>query len=127
MWEIALAIIGIGVTIGGILIKQFGRISQEMTKLGERVTRVETKVELFWKGIEGNMVSLLKSPTKHRKDALLDKLSCNTLNQAEAIELKDILTKEFNGKKRANPLGMAYVMAIARLDLVLFNLKEGIK
>ena len=79
-WQAWLAI---GISVGSFLITYFGFIrTQEdrAVKQENRMTSLETKVDLFWKVVETNVGQLLKSPTHAEKDMLLDKLALKILS-----------------------------------------------
>lgn len=94
--------------------KQFGGIFKQLTKLKERVTRIETKTDLFWNWIEREMPRILKNPGNSTKDSLLDKMCKNDITSKEVKELKGILEKEL--KEKDGTIVIAYSLVLARLD-----------
>jgi hypothetical protein len=110
---------GVIIAVAGLLITYFGFV----LKVSERMTKVETKVDLFWKVIETNVGSLLKSPTHVEKDMLLDKLSHRELNIKEAETLRSILTDEMQLKGRSDAI-IAYSLIIGRLEQILYELRS---
>jgi hypothetical protein len=119
----------------GFMAQQFGVIAKlqeritrvesctvDMAQLREDVTSIKTKTDLFWKAIEGNVLSMLKSyPTHLEKDVLLDKMLHNELCLEEAQVLRTILIGEMElGKNKENK--MAYVLALARIEQIIFDL-----
>lgn len=118
VYEVILPLIAVLVSLAGIL----GKYYKSISSMKERLTRLETKMELFWKIVENNVGRLLKSPRQPRKDELLDKLSGNSLNREEAAELKEILEREFAKKGKRSQLSLAYILALGRLEQVLFDL-----
>lgn len=113
-----LAIGAMVVSVAGLLITYFGFI----LGVNERVTKVETKVELFWKVVETNVGQLLKSPVHIEKDLLLDKLAHQELTIKEAETLRSILTDEMQLKGRNDSI-IAYALIIGRLEQILYELK----
>lgn len=61
-------------------------VSQE-----RRITRLETKMELFWDAVSGQAAEMLHHPTTPRKDELLRKLKEKTLTISELEELEQVL------------------------------------
>jgi hypothetical protein len=121
-------IITITAMIIGFVYQHFGVImklkednSKTLLDLSTRITTVETKIELFWRCVEGKMVEILKSyPTNLLKDVLLDKFREKSLNLGEAEQLRTILDCELvnsSGKK------FAYIMILGRLEQVIYNLR----
>jgi len=80
----------------------------EHFKSRERIARLETKIEPFWKTLENNIPSLISAITKSknphsnphnpngeaRKKELLDRMHEKTLGPREANELTEILERE---------------------------------
>lgn len=121
-----LPIAGIAISIIGLLITYFGFVQRqsEMTRLqNERIAKIETKVDLFWKAVEINVGQLLKSPTHIEKDMLLDKLAHRELTMPEAETLRSILTDEMQLRGRDNGI-IAYALIIGRLEGILFDLRS---
>ena len=113
-----IAIAALILTIAGFMINYFAVIAG----MKERLATLETKMELFWRAIENNVIHLLKSyPTHIRKDILLDKLSCRALNLEEAYELRTILREEMKGLLN-NTNTIAYVLMIARLEQRIYEM-----
>lgn len=112
-----------GVAIIGLLFQYFAVISG----IKERLTEIETKVELFWKALEGRVVDMLKSPNLPYQDVLLEKLRAGGLSEEEAEDLKEILLKEMLSKEEDAGKQLAYVLIIGRLDGIIFELRKGHK
>ena len=122
MESIYLSITAISLTVIGLLFQHFAVLS----KIKERLTALETKMDLFWKAIEGNIVKMLKTfPTNINKDILLDKLSQKELDIMEAEKLRTILIGEMETTKTNNKL--AYVLVIARLEQLLWDIRNNNK
>jgi hypothetical protein len=115
---IYLPVAAIIVSICGLLFQYFGVI----TRILERLTRIETKTDLFWKCVESGVVTMLKTyPSKVAKDVLLDKMVHNELALQEAQELRTILCEEMKPKENGAER-LAYVLALARLEQIIFDL-----
>lgn len=89
--------------------------------LAERLARIETKLDLFWKVVEQNIPRLLKRPTHKRMDDLLDKMSMGGLNgdHSEAKEL--ILLLEEDLKQQDSTRVLATTLILARLHQLVEN------
>jgi hypothetical protein len=113
----ALPIIAILVSILSIIIQYFVL----MTKVYERLAKLETKTELFWKCVEGGIVKMLKSyPTNICKDVLLDKMLHDELTLEDAQTLRTILKEEMNLDKEK---ALVYVLALGRIEQVIYSLQ----
>lgn len=113
-----LPIFAIGVSIIGLLFQHFFCIA----KIQERLAALETKTDLFWKGVEHMVIPMLKSfPTDIGKDVLLDKMLHNELTLADAQTLRLILTEEFTGN---GDKSLIYILALGRLEQIIFDKLE---
>jgi hypothetical protein len=122
-----LPIIAIAISILTFLITYFGFIQRQVaTAVAQenRLTKIETKIELFWTVVERNVGQMLKSPTHTEKDVLLDKLAHRELSISEAETLRGILTDEMQLRGRENGV-IAYALIIARLEQILFELRDA--
>jgi hypothetical protein len=120
-----LPIVSIVVSILGLVIVYFGFIQKQTERVvaqENRLTRIETKVDLFWKAVETNVGQMLKSPTHIEKDLLLDKLAHRELDISEAELLRSILTDEMQLRGRDNGV-IAYALIIGRLEQILYELR----
>jgi hypothetical protein len=70
---------------------------KSINSIDRRLTRLETKTDLFWGMVEREIPRLLKAPTHLEMDDLLDKMTVSKLTKKDAIRLKDILEKEMDG------------------------------
>jgi Flp pilus assembly protein TadB len=121
-----ISIVALVISAGGLLFTYFGWIQKQNDRAiaqNERMTKLETKVDLFWKVVETNVGQLLKSPTHALKDTLLDKLAHRELSIEEAELLRGILTDEMQLQGRNNGV-VAYALIIARLEQILFELRH---
>jgi hypothetical protein len=101
-----------------LLLAYFGVISRIL----ERLTRLETQVGLFWGSLEKSIPPMLKSyPTNMQKDVLLDKMAHAELTLDEAYVLRTILIEE---AKAARENAIAYALALARLAQVIDDLER---
>ena len=112
-----LALIAIGVSATGLLAQHFVSIA----KLKERLVRIETKVDVFWKAVEGRLVDMLHSPHSPEVDVLLDKMKQGGLSLDEAIHLRNQLDMQYTN---ANPhRNIALILVLGRLEQVIVELK----
>jgi len=99
-----------------------------LTDQGNRLTRMETKMELFWNAVGQSMLSLIKQPIHFRKDELMDKLVPEKLpflpenTVKELLELKHILKDELvTLREIKDPKSLAYSLALAYIDQILYD------
>jgi hypothetical protein len=99
-----------------------------LTDQGNRLTRMETKMELFWNAVGTSMSKLIKQPTHFRKDELMDRLVAENRSHLpestidELVELKLILKNELVELQEAkDPKSLAYSLAIAYIDQILYD------
>ena len=115
--ELIISMSAVAVAVFGLLLQYFAVLS----KIKERLTALETKVGLFWKGIEGQVVEMLKSPTNLRKDELLDLLREERLTLDGARELKEIIEAELKRKAVDGGTALACAFLFGRLDQIIFE------
>ncbi len=67
-------------------------------KTNGRITRLETQIEIFWKGVSFDAATILHKPHRdfQRRDELLDKYIDGTINNAEHNELCEMLKDIIN-------------------------------
>ena len=117
-----LPVVSIIIAISGFLYQQFGIISG----IKERLTSLETKMDLFWKGIEQNVIGMLKNyPTNINKDVLIDKMARGELSQEEAERLRTMLVSEVANEKGGDGKKIAYILAIGRLEQIIFEIRKN--
>ena len=70
-----------------------GIIDTHIDPMNTRLTIIETKMEVFWREVAGDLARVLHhpEPTRWRVDELLETLMNGTLTTAEATELKSYL------------------------------------
>jgi len=103
-------------------------LNEVLLQQSTRLTRMETKMELFWNAVGGAMSSLIKQPIHFRKDQLMDKLIPENLPHLpeatveELIELKTILQDELvTLRETKENKSLAYALAIAYIDQILYD------
>jgi hypothetical protein len=67
-------------------------VREAVASIVARVITMETKVEIFWKGVSFSASQALHSP--HRKDdldPLIEKFQCDQIDDAELVEFKRML------------------------------------
>ena len=116
----AIALIAISVSLASFLFQQFGVIAQ----VKQRLAALETKMELFWKAAEQQMVKLLHSPVHAEKDSLLHRVFEEKDHEdLEAMDkLRRLLQKELDHRE-PNHLNLTYALAIGRLDTLIYEAK----
>lgn len=91
------------------------QIAKNESSTGERITKLETKMELFWSALERRVVDILKpksNPEPKRKGVLLDKLRDRTLSEKEAEELKKLLSNDVQHEKNdGRKLAIGFILA----------------
>lgn len=111
----ALIISVVGMLVGWALI-YFGSI----VKTSNRLTKLETDNDTFWKVIGPHMASIIHSPEHKDRDELVDKLVYGTLQPDEAERLACLLEQNIEenhseGKKLASALLLARVKGLQRV------------
>jgi hypothetical protein len=89
-------IIGWILVAAGLLLNHFknrakiiSEVSASERRLEARITSLETKMEIFWKGVSFDAATILHKPHRNfqRRDELLDKYKEGILNDVECDEL----------------------------------------
>lgn len=110
--ELALSVIAIFVSI----ISSIWGVLKYGIKLENRLTRLETKTELWWSTVAEQVKGVLQQPTHFRKDDLLDRFPC--ISNEELLELKNIIVTEITElKKTKDPKVASYAIWKARVEL----------
>jgi hypothetical protein len=110
--ELALSIIAIFVSI----LSSIWGVLKYGIKLENRLTRLETKTELWWNTVADQVKGVLQQPIHFRKDDLLDRFPC--ISNQELVELKDIIISEITElKKTKDPKVASYAIWKARVEL----------
>ena len=104
------------------------KLLEMIASQSDRITKQETKMELFWNAVGGVMSSLIKQPIHFRKDELMDRLVPDKLPRLaensveELLELKAILNDELiTLSKIKDPKSLAYALALAYIDQILLD------
>jgi hypothetical protein len=71
------------------------QVHHDLGQLQERCSLLEMKMGMFWRLVEEHLSGMLKRPTHHEMDALLDKLRTHTLTQEEAYLLRSWLQQVY--------------------------------
>jgi hypothetical protein len=111
---------------------EYGNTNKSLTDVlmqqSSKITRLETKMDLFWNAIGGSVLSLIKQPIHFKKDQLMDKLIPENLPRLpettveELYELKAILNDELiTLREIKDPKSLAYGLAIAYIDQILYD------
>jgi|ERR1051325_5805599 hypothetical protein len=59
-----------------------------ISDLQERVVRIETKIDVFWKGVGFSASQVLHSPHTPELDRLIEKFQCDQIDDVELREFK---------------------------------------
>lgn len=89
----------------------------------DRLTRLETKMELFWTAMTDNAIKALHHPTETRADLLLLKFKEKTITLAEMEELKQLIRCRLDSKLAKKKNGESYwaTFMLARIDMALVD------
>uniref|UniRef100_A0A6M3LFC5 Uncharacterized protein n=1 Tax=viral metagenome TaxID=1070528 RepID=A0A6M3LFC5_9ZZZZ len=99
-----------------------------VSKTNGRLTRLESRVDVFWKVLEPHLANIIHSPTHPRRDKLVDKLVNKSLTDGEDVELKQLLRECLDDCRQDQKLAAS--LLLARVESITdwkFRKKEGIK
>jgi hypothetical protein len=113
----------------GVLFKDVGVLVKDVNDKSNaqdtRISRLETKMELFWNAVGDVIKNMIKQPTHFRKDELMDKLldkRDSNISNMELVELKTILHSELPELKiQKSSQSLAYALALAYIDQILYD------
>ena len=88
----------------------------------DKITRLQTQMELFWNSISGNIGTLLKSPHTPERDLLIYKFQHQELTLPEAELLRSIFVDEKEIIGRNNGI-LGLLLPIAVLDAKIYGMK----
>ncbi len=98
-------------------------VDKNMDEINNRLTQLETKVDLYWRGIEEMATKILHSSNKPHKDKLLEKY--DKLNLTEAKELYQILNVEMQDKIASkDPKLFAYTILLNSLETFINHINK---
>lgn len=114
------AIIGAISAIVTAYVKTKG-IAVSVKTTNERITVLETKMELFWDLLKKNIAKVLHSPHTPELDALLDKLvnKKKAMAQEEMHELKKYLEDALIVSKKEDALAIAILLTTVEYQLTV--------
>lgn len=118
--SVTLAIVSISLTVMGFLFLWFGVVSRIL----QRLTKVETRGDLFWKIVEDKMVEVFHSPEHPRRDELMDRWRDKQLGLEEAIELRLLVNHAFDLTNGDDPRKMAAALILGKLEQDIVDLEE---
>ena len=104
-----IAIAALTVSILGQLAQRFLTISQ----MQMRISILETRMGLIWNLIETRLSAMLKMPTHHELDRLLDKLAQQSLTREESERLYRLLDVRKREIAREDPKSPLLIIADA--------------
>lgn len=94
---------------------------QRWSEFDKRVSKLETKMELFWNYVDDNMGKIIHSPHTPEIDALIEKMPRVTLFEAE--KLKCMLIPDWE-KETDRDKKNVYGIYLARLDSLILDKKD---
>jgi|GEM_PF-6918715 len=110
------------------IFREAGELSNKVILIDNRLTKQETRLEVFWEDILPTLKIVIKQPIHFRKDDLIDRFP-DKLSFDETCELKETLrnekiellekAKELNQEKKAYLLAIA--LMLARIDGLLLD------
>jgi len=110
--ELIVSIVAIVISVLSFI---WGLVKYGIT-LENRLTKIETKTELWWNTVADQMKQLVQQPIHYRKDDLLDRFP--NISNSELNELKEILIFEIKDlKERKDPIAAAYAIWRARVEV----------
>lgn len=98
------------------------QLIDKLNSVVERLVAVETKIDVFWKGIAIDAAKMLHQPHPEfaRRDTLLEKFTFDELTREEAQELANALMPVYNSStKIAERIAAGILLRTLRID---FNL-----
>lgn len=93
-----IALIAVGISAIGIVVVYV----EGVIKMRERMTKVETKIEIFWKDVCYDAAKILHTPhpENQRRDFLLEQFMAQKITRDELAELIMLLKKIIDEKWR---------------------------
>jgi hypothetical protein len=120
-------IVGFVIQYFAVIMRLEERFSDALSQMKERISAVETKMDLFWNGVKDKVINLLKSyPTYIEKDVLLDKMAHDELTLDEAQKLRTILTAEMDSDPDKSTNSWAYVLALGWLAQLIHSKSRSV-
>jgi hypothetical protein len=116
---IIISVLGIAATYFGFVMKSAERQNSFENRISERIAKVESDNDTFWKVIGPHMATIIHSPEHKDRDQLVDKLIEGRITQEEAERLTcllelNILENHNEGKKLASALLLARTKTILK-------------
>lgn len=116
-----LAVVISGVSLFFAYVKGVKEQEQRLGSVAERITKLETKMELIWNYVDDNMGKILHSPHTPEIDALIEKMPKVTLFEAEKLKCLLIPDWEKETDQRKKNI---YGFYLARLDSLILDKKD---
>jgi hypothetical protein len=93
--DLLLPIISVLIALSSLLIIVTRNKNKDIETIADRLARLETKVDVFWKDVSFDAARVLHSPHPEfaRRDELLEKFMSAQLNINEAMELEAMLNE----------------------------------
>lgn len=104
-----------------------GALAAFLYRLGNRITAIETKFNIFWSVIEQQLPKVLIRPTHEEVDELLRRMMDGSMSETERMRLVTALKNELDkGLHTTDPhKALAYVFLLARLESGLVRKKPA--
>jgi hypothetical protein len=83
------------------------QLDEKLNTVGNRITALEVKIEVFWTGLMKDAAMILHHPLPEyaRRDDLLEKLLAGELTKTEETELRSMLTHTIGTPKTVGDQG----------------------
>lgn len=89
-------------------------LKDDISKAGNRVTALETKIDPFWRVIQDKLPAFLHSPHTPELDKLLERYQAGQADKLELMKLKELLTCELSDlAKSQSTKFLAAILVIA--------------
>lgn len=115
-----------GISLYLVYVKGIREQEQRWSGVNDRLTKLETKMELIWNYVDDNMGKILHSPHTPEIDALLEKMppwsAKPLLSLFEAEKLRCLLIPDWQ-KETDIEKKRAYGLYLARLDSLILDRK----
>jgi hypothetical protein len=108
--SIAVSIAGLLLTVATVYFAFVNRVTDKLSKISNRVTKVEADNCIFWKVINPSLAKIIHSPVHHTRDMLMDKLADQTITIPELSVLEHLLETD---KALETDKGLIFAMALA--------------
>jgi hypothetical protein len=90
---VVISMLGVAVGLAGFVYAMLRARGADVTAIAVRLAQLETKVDVFWRGVSFDAAAVLHSPHPRfaRRDELLERFTAQELTVAEADELRQMM------------------------------------